>query len=208
MITWKAPYGYRRIPRGQDGPAHLEIFEPEAAVARRIFAERAAGTTIRQICRQLNADAVPTPTGSCAVWGTCTLDRMLRNEAYIGRTYFNRTETVPDRRPGHHSRQVPRPRADWIAIPCPAVIADETFQAAGKASTDNALTSTRPTWSTCPNCSVAPLRSPPGSANSRTSAPALPPSAPTSPAETGSARPSCRLRLWIARRGLPVLQGG
>jgi site-specific DNA recombinase len=143
VISWKAPYGYRRVPRGPDGPAHLEIFEAEAAVARRIFAERAAGTTIRQICRQLNADAVPTPTGSRAVWGTSTLDRILRNEAYIGRTYFNRTETVPDRRPGHHSRQVPRPRADWIAIPCPAVIADETFQAAGKASTDNAKWSPR-----------------------------------------------------------------
>ena len=143
VITWKASYGYRRVPRGPDGPAHLEIFEPEAAVVRRIFAERAAGTTIRQICRQLNADAVPTPTGSRAVWGTSTLDRLLRNEAYIGRTYFNRTETVPDRRPGHRSRQVPRPRADWIAISCPAIIADDTFQAAAKASTDNAKWSPR-----------------------------------------------------------------
>ena len=143
VISWKAPYGYRRIPRGPGGPAHLEIFEPEAAVVRRIFAERAAGTTIRQICRQLNADAVPTPTGSRAVWGTSTLDRLLRNEAYIGRTYFNRTEAVPDRRPGHHSRQVPRPRADWIAIGCPAIIADETFEAAAKVSTDNTKWSPR-----------------------------------------------------------------
>ena len=110
VISCKAPYGYRRVPRGPDGPAHLEIYEPEAAVVRRIFAERAAGTTIRQICRQLNADAVPTPTGSRAVWGTSTLDRLLRNEAYIGRVYFNRTETVPDPRPGRRSRQVPRPR--------------------------------------------------------------------------------------------------
>src|SRR5229473_7848030 len=129
VISWKAPYGYRRVPRGPDGPAHLEIFEPEATVVRRIFAARAAGTTIRQICRQLNADAVPTPTGSRAVWGTSTVNRLLRNEAYIGRTYFNRTEAVPDRRPGHHSRQVLRPRADWIAISCPAIIADQTFEA-------------------------------------------------------------------------------
>ena len=143
VISWKAPYGYRRIPRGPDGPAHLEIFEPEAAVVRRIFTERAAGTTIRQICRQLNADAVPTPAGSRTVWGTSTLDRLLRNEAYIGRTYFNRTEAVPDRRPGHHSRQVPRPRADWIAIGCPAIIADEAFEAAGKVSTDNTQWSPR-----------------------------------------------------------------
>ena len=143
VISRKAPYGYRRIPRGPDGPAHLEIFEPEAAVARRIFAERAAGTTIRQICRQLNADAVPTPTGSRAVWGTSTVNRLLRNEAYIGRVYFNRTEAVPDRRPGRHSRQAPRPRADWIAIPCPPLIADETFQAAAQVSYDNAKWSPR-----------------------------------------------------------------
>jgi site-specific DNA recombinase len=143
VISRKAPYGYRRIPRGPDGPAHLEIYEPEAAVVRKIFAARAAGTTIRQICRQLNADAVPTPTGSRAVWGTSTVNRLLRNEAYIGRVYYNRTETVPDRRPGRRSRQVPRPRADWIAIGCPALIADETFQAAGAVRYDNAKWSPR-----------------------------------------------------------------
>ena len=143
VISRKAPYGYRRIPRGPDGPAHLEIYEPEAVIARRIFAERAAGTTIRQICRQLNADAVPTPTGSRAVWGTSTVNRLLRSEAYIGRVYFNRTEAVPDRRPGHRSRQVPRPRTDWIAIPCPPIITDETFEAATKVSYDNSKWSPR-----------------------------------------------------------------
>jgi site-specific DNA recombinase len=143
VITWKAAYGYRRVPRGPDGPARLEIFEPEASVVRRIFAERAAGTTIRQICRQLNEGAVPTPTGSRAVWGTSTVTRLLRNEAYIGQVYFNRTEAVPDRRPGRRSRQVPRPRDQWIAIPCPAIIADQMFQAAAKASTDNAKWSPR-----------------------------------------------------------------
>ena len=38
---------------------------------------------------------------------------------------------------------MPRPRADWIAISCPAIIADETFEAAGKASTDNTKWSPR-----------------------------------------------------------------
>ena len=103
----------------------------------------AAGTTIRQICRQLNADAVPTPTGSRAVWGCSTVNRLLRNEAYIGRVYYNRTEIVPDRRPGRRSRQVPRPRDQWIAIPCPAIIAEDTFEAAAKVSYDNAKWSPR-----------------------------------------------------------------
>ena len=143
VISWKAPYGYRRVARGPGGPARLEIFEPEAAIVRRIFAERAAGTTIRQICRQLNAATVPTPTGSRAVWGTSTLGRILANEAYVGRVYFNRTEAVPDSRPGRRTRQVPRPRSEWIPISCPAIVTDQAFQAAAKASTDNSKWSPR-----------------------------------------------------------------
>lgn len=41
------------------GAAHHEVYEPEAAVVRRIFADRAAGITVREICRRLNADGVP-----------------------------------------------------------------------------------------------------------------------------------------------------
>jgi site-specific DNA recombinase len=58
--------------------------------------------------------------------------------AYIGRVYYNRTDTVPDRRPGRRSRQVPCLRADWIAISCPAIITEDTFQAAATVSYDNA----------------------------------------------------------------------
>ena len=64
ITTWKTPYGYRRVARSAaTGPAHLEIYEPEAVVVRRIFTDRAGGTTVREICRGLNADRVPSPTG-------------------------------------------------------------------------------------------------------------------------------------------------
>ena len=86
---------------------------------------------------------MPTPTGSRAVWHTSTLNRILRSEAYIGRVDYNRTETVPDHRPGHRTRQVPRPRNEWITIPCPPLISEETFEAAGKASADNSKWSPR-----------------------------------------------------------------
>ena len=39
VLATKVPYGYRRVPRGADGAAHLIIHEPEAAVVRRIFAD-------------------------------------------------------------------------------------------------------------------------------------------------------------------------
>jgi site-specific DNA recombinase len=143
VVTWKASYGYRRIARSAaTGAAHHEIYEPEAAVVRRIFAERAAGTTVREICRRLNADGIPSPTGK-PTWGHSTLCRLLHNEAYIGRVYYNRTESVPDRRPTRRNRQVSRDRDEWIPIDCPRIISDELFQAAGRVATDNTKWSPR-----------------------------------------------------------------
>lgn len=143
ITTWKAPYGYRRIARSEaTGPAHLEIYEPEAVVVRRIFTERVGGTTIRQICRQLNADAVPSPTGR-PTWGHSTLSRLLRNEAFVGRVYYNRTETVAAPGPVRRTRQVPRPREEWISIDCPPIITDEQFQAASRVAHDNSQWSPR-----------------------------------------------------------------
>src|SRR5260370_9471183 len=37
VVSWKAPYGYRRVARDGCGPARLEVFEPEAAVVQRIY---------------------------------------------------------------------------------------------------------------------------------------------------------------------------
>jgi site-specific DNA recombinase len=143
IVTWKTSYGYRRIPRSAaTGQAHHEIYEPEAAMVRRIFTDRAAGITMREICRRLNAEAIPSPTGK-PTWGHSTICRLLRNEAYIGRVYYNRTESVPDRRPTRGHRQVPRQREDWIAIDCPRIVSDELFQAAARVATDNTKWSPR-----------------------------------------------------------------
>ena len=64
MLAWKTPYGYRRVARSATGPAHLVIYEPEAAVVRRIFDDYVAGGhSTREVTRRLNADSVPTPSG-------------------------------------------------------------------------------------------------------------------------------------------------
>ena len=142
IIAWKTAYGYRRVARTSAAAAHLEIYEPEADVLRRIFADRAAGVTVREICRRLNADRIPSPTGK-ATWGTSTLCRLLGNEAYIGRVYYCRTETITDPRPVRRTRQVPRAREEWIPIGCPAIISDEQFEAAARVAYDNAKWSPR-----------------------------------------------------------------
>jgi len=50
---------------------------------------------------------------------------------------------VPDRRPTHHSRQVPRDRADWIPVDCPRIVTDDVYEAAGRVAADNAKWSPR-----------------------------------------------------------------
>ena len=141
IITWKTSCGYRRVARAGGAAAHLEIYEPEAAVVRRIFVGRAAGITVREICRRLNADRIPSPTGK-PTWGTSTLCRLPGNEACTGRVYFNRTETIADPRPVWRTRQAP-PARGLDPDRLPRIITDEQFEAASRVACGNAKWSPR-----------------------------------------------------------------
>ena len=143
VLSRKVPYGYRRVPRGPASPAHLIVHEAEAAVVRRIFADFTGGASIRGIARALARDRVPSPEGKAA-WPLATLGRLLRNEAYVGRLYYNRTATSFDPALGRH-RQRRRPPEEWVTIPIPAIIDEETFEAAGRAARDNTAFSPRRT---------------------------------------------------------------
>jgi site-specific DNA recombinase len=94
VCFWKVPFGYRRLAAVPGRPARMEIFEPEAEIVRAIFAAYVDdGDSIRQIAHDLHDRGVPSPTGK-PVWGTSTVTRLLHNEAYIGRVYYNRRETI------------------------------------------------------------------------------------------------------------------
>ena len=143
VIAWKCSYGYRRIARCAERAAHLEVYEPEAAIVRRIFRDYVeSNLSMRQITWQLNQELVPSPTGK-AVWSVSTIGRLIRNEAYVGRAYYNRTAAVLDRRPTKAKRQVRRPRDQWIPIAVPAIIDEELFDAAQRVSYDNSKWSPR-----------------------------------------------------------------
>jgi len=143
VLSRKVPYGYRRVPRGPEGPAHVVVHEPEAAVVRRVFAEFCSGSSIRRIAIALSAEGTASPDGK-AHWVLATIGRMLRNEAYVGRLYWNRTHTTYDARLGR-LRQTHRPREEWVTIPIPPIIAEETFEAVQQAAADNSAFSPRRT---------------------------------------------------------------
>jgi site-specific DNA recombinase len=146
VISWSVPYGYRRVPRSPHSPPHVEVFEPEAEVVRRIYNDYVnGGFSVRQIAKRLFADGVPTPFGRKPVWHESTLSRILRNPAYIGTLYYNVRKTTkrPTRtgKQGHTERL--RPEEEWIPIRIPAILADDVFEAAQRVARDNSRFSPR-----------------------------------------------------------------
>ncbi len=149
VVSWKVPYGYRRIPRRDGVPAHLEIAEPEAQVVRQIFAWHVEDRlSIRQIALRLTESAHPSATG-LRRWAYSMVGRLLRNEAYIGTLYFNRYELLggdattagPRRRTKRRTRR--RPVSEWIPISVPPLISEELFRRSQAIHPDNSRFSPR-----------------------------------------------------------------
>ena len=139
------PYGYRRIPRGPEGPAHLEIFEPEAVVVRRIFDDFVpGGYSMRRICRGLYEDGIPSPSGN-KTWSIPCLSGMLRNPTFKGRARYNRHQALPPTTGRKSTRNKLRPPEEWIEIPVPPIIGEELFDAAQHVSREHSFFSPRRT---------------------------------------------------------------
>lgn len=77
LASGRVPYGYRT-----DAAGALVPDPDEAAVVRRIFAEHAAGRSLRAIIAGLVADGVPAPGGK--QWFASRLSYILDNPRYRG----------------------------------------------------------------------------------------------------------------------------
>ena len=91
---WKVSYGYRRVFDPESGTIpdrDLRARGPGRARDLRSDVER--GLSVRQLAFELRDRAIPSPTGK-PQWGTSAIDRVLRNEAYIGTVYYNRHERI------------------------------------------------------------------------------------------------------------------
>jgi tetratricopeptide (TPR) repeat protein len=76
---------------------------------------------------------VATPTGKPR-WNVASVRWILRNPAYTGRALTNRTRVTPARQrksamlpAGPGVSHAPRPPEDWIEVPVPQIVSEETF---------------------------------------------------------------------------------
>lgn len=147
-----APYGYRYIRKTDEVPAAYSVNEPEALVVQRIYEMYTAqGCSIGEITRRLNAEGIPTRKVS-ARWERSTVWAVLRNPAYRGVACFGKTRasartrvmrpqrrrgvTAPSMTVGHE-----RPREEWIEIPVPALVSEESFARAQELLQENKIRS-------------------------------------------------------------------
>lgn len=74
-------YGYQWR---DESKAALDIRDDTAAIVRRIYADIAAGGTLRGLASDLTTAGIPTPTGQSHLWNNATIQSILHNPAYKG----------------------------------------------------------------------------------------------------------------------------
>jgi site-specific DNA recombinase len=143
-----APYGYRYIRKTSEAPARYEIDAAEAEVVRLVYHKyTVGGLGIGAIARLLHGMGVPTRRR--VRWERSVVWAILRNPAYKGTACFNKTQVGPRQKAtkpfrlsgravhGEKSSNHERPRDEWIEIPVPAIVGEETFALAAERLADN-----------------------------------------------------------------------
>jgi site-specific DNA recombinase len=144
-----APFGYRYVRRSDHAGAGYQIVAGQAALVAELFTRYADhGASIADLARWMGEQQVPTRTGKTR-WDRSVIWGMLRNPAYAGQAVFGKTMAVHEspglnRRARLEGRETPRavktvdrPREQWVHIPVPAIISQETFDRVAQRLEDN-----------------------------------------------------------------------
>src|SRR6266700_842457 len=151
-----APYGYLYVRKTEDAPAFYQVFDAESHVVKQVYEMYTVeNLSLGEIARRLNAQKAPTRKHGSR-WERSTVWAILHNPAYRGAAAFGKTRVagrvrvtramrrrggiVSSHRIGHE-----RPLEEWIEIPVPALVSEESFARAQELLYENKLRSRRRT---------------------------------------------------------------
>lgn len=135
-MNLQAPYGFDYIAKTKDTDPQLKINEYEADVIRKIFHWIADESfTLRGVIKKLHEQKIYPRKNKRDTWGNGPISRLVRNEAYLGTAYYNKSiATVPETRKNNDkyrkikkSSRRARPKEDWIPLKIPRIIEPELF---------------------------------------------------------------------------------
>lgn len=137
LFGWQAPYGYKYIKSSELNKGRFEIEEHEAKIIKMIFSWIGEeGMTIRQVIKRLYEQKITPRKSKNSYWSTSTLSKRLRDETYIGTTYYNKTLSVSPKNPRNLSKykrikkssRTMKIKTDWNSIPVPVIIKKDLFE--------------------------------------------------------------------------------
>lgn len=138
IVGGRCPYGYKAA----DGKYEIDEQDSQAVqhMFRWLLEDR---LSIRQIVERLNTEGYRPYLSSR--WGKSTVSRILRNEFYTGKGFYNRRQRFepeqaqPTFKRNKKSCQRWRPTTEWITQAVPTIISNELFQAAQLVLKHNSL---------------------------------------------------------------------
>jgi len=154
FVSTSVPYGYNHVARTKDTESTLEINQDEAPIVRKIFDLYAGGMSIRALELYLNKEKIPAKKGG--LWKRTVLNRMMRNELYIGKFYYGKEKVdkklvvkdedgnpVYDLKGKVKVKEIRsiRPREEWIEVDKPelALVSQEIFDKVGAMLGENII---------------------------------------------------------------------
>lgn len=146
VLAARSAYGYQRVGRGKD--ARYVIYEPEAAIVREIYHRYVFGEPSYSIAASLRERGVPCKRGG--TWDGQRLLKMMANPVYKGVHIFGRQKNVLTQYTDEVGRWyekitvVRNPAEHHLVNECPAVVSEDTWNAAQRMMTMNKKTAHRP----------------------------------------------------------------
>src|SRR5262249_33867036 len=140
LLPWtRAPYGYLLDPDRPRDASRVQLDPVQAAVVAQMFAwytDPGQTVSLYAVAKRLSDAQIPTPRGGKR-WNVASIRGILRSPTYMGVAYSGRTRPAPARRRksalqpvGPGQSQQSTTAEEWIAVPVPAIIRQETFEAA------------------------------------------------------------------------------
>lgn len=135
IVGYNAPYGYRYDKEAGD----FNIYEPEAVVVRQLFAWVAdEGLSTYALIDRLHERGITPPKNQNEYWSRSPIARILANESYFGKHYFNKTESILPKKhrdeTKYHKIQKTgrrvRSRDEWIEFTIRPIITEDLFRRA------------------------------------------------------------------------------
>lgn len=137
LLPWtRGPYGYLLDMEHPRDANLIRVDRVKAEVVKQIFdwySDVSTPVSLYSIARRLTEAGIPTPTGNSR-WNVASIRSMLRSPVYAGMAYSGRSQPVAARRRrsalkpvGSGQSQAKTSSEEWITIPVPAIISQETF---------------------------------------------------------------------------------